>query len=57
MISKKISCKPENHNFRRLGNYIADASHEGEKSLMAWQASCMVKNTKTFFLKLKIRRL
>ena len=44
MISKKISCKPENNNYRRLGNYIVDASHDGEKLLLAWQAGCMMED-------------
>ena len=42
MISKKISCKPANDNFKRLGNYIADANHAGEKNLMRWSAGCMM---------------
>ncbi len=38
MITKRIHCKKENDNYRRLANYIADASHKGEKSLMSWTA-------------------
>ncbi|MFA9394696.1 MAG: TraI/MobA(P) family conjugative relaxase [Halodesulfovibrio sp.] len=42
MIStKQPSPKPKNDNYARLANYIADASHEGEKCLMAWSAGCM----------------
>ena len=40
MISKRIFCKAKNDNYKRLANYIADASHAGEKSLMAWCAGC-----------------
>lgn len=40
MISKRIHCQPGNDNYGRLANYIADASHQGEKSLMSWCAGC-----------------
>lgn len=40
MISRRIHRKPENDNYRRLANYIADASRDGEKCLMAWSAGC-----------------
>ncbi len=40
MISRRIPQKPENDNYRRLANYIADASHKGEKALMSWCAGC-----------------
>ena len=40
MISKRIFCKARNDNYKRLANYIADASHAGEKCLMAWCAGC-----------------
>ena len=40
MISRKIPCKPRNDDYRRLANYIADASHQGEKALMSWCAGC-----------------
>lgn len=40
MISKRIFCKAKNDNYKRLANYIADASHAGEKALMAWCAGC-----------------
>ncbi|WP_243545469.1 TraI/MobA(P) family conjugative relaxase [Pseudodesulfovibrio tunisiensis] len=40
MISRKIQCKPENDDYGRLARYIADASHKGEKCLMAWTAGC-----------------
>jgi len=40
MISRHIPQKPENDNYRRLANYIADASHKGEKALMSWCAGC-----------------
>ena len=38
MISKHVTCQAENDNYARLANYIADASHAGEKSLMSWCA-------------------
>ena len=38
MISTHIQCKPKNDNYRKLANYIADANHEGEKSLAHWCA-------------------
>jgi hypothetical protein len=38
MISKRIHCKVENDNYGRLANYIADASHAGEKALASWCA-------------------
>lgn len=42
MIStKQPSPKPKNDNYARLANYIADASHEGEKCLMSWNTGCM----------------
>ncbi|WP_027722125.1 TraI/MobA(P) family conjugative relaxase [Maridesulfovibrio zosterae] len=40
MISRRISCKPQNDNYRRLADYIADAKHKGEKTLMSWCAGC-----------------
>jgi hypothetical protein len=40
MISRHIPILPENDNYRRLANYIADASHKGEKALMSWCAGC-----------------
>ncbi len=40
MISTRIPCKLENDNYGRLASYIADASHQGEKSLMSWCAGC-----------------
>ena len=40
MISKHVTCKAQNDNYGRLANYIADASHEGEKSLVSWCAGC-----------------
>lgn len=33
MISKKVDISPQNDNYARLAEYIADAGHEGEKSL------------------------
>lgn len=42
MIStKQPSPKPKNDDYARLANYIADASHEGEKCLTAWSAGCL----------------
>lgn len=40
MISRRIACKPRNDNYRRLADYIADAKHKGEKTLMSWCAGC-----------------
>lgn len=40
MISKRIHCQAENDNYGRLASYIADASHQGEKSLVSWCAGC-----------------
>ncbi len=40
MISRHIPIQPENGNYRRLANYIADAGHDGEKALMRWCAGC-----------------
>lgn len=40
MISKRIPCQPGNDNYGRLANYIADASHQGEKALVSWCAGC-----------------
>lgn len=41
MISKKVGISPKNDNYVRLAEYIADAGHEGEKSLMHWCAGCL----------------
>lgn len=39
MISKKQpSPSPKNDNYARLANYIADASHKGEKCMKVWSA-------------------
>ncbi|WP_320170465.1 TraI/MobA(P) family conjugative relaxase [Maridesulfovibrio sp.] len=40
MISRRIACKPQNDNYRRLADYIADAKNKGEKTLMSWCAGC-----------------
>ncbi|WP_051553483.1 TraI/MobA(P) family conjugative relaxase [Desulfobulbus elongatus] len=46
MISMRIPAgkgkdgHPKKHDFRRLGNYCRDASHEGEKCLLAWHEGC-----------------
>jgi hypothetical protein len=40
MISKRVSCKPENDDYGGLARYIADASHKGEKCLVRWCAGC-----------------
>ena len=40
MISKRIHCQAGNDNYGRLASYIADASHQGEKSLVSWCAGC-----------------
>ena len=41
MISKKVGISSKNDNYARLANYIADADHKGEKSLMLWCAGCL----------------
>jgi len=40
MISRRIARNPENDNYRRLANYIADAGRKGEKCLLTWCAGC-----------------
>ncbi|NLZ17596.1 MAG: relaxase/mobilization nuclease domain-containing protein [Desulfobulbaceae bacterium] len=46
MIAKRIDAgkdaqgRKRHHDYRQLGNYIRDASHEGEKCLMAWHEGC-----------------
>jgi len=40
MISKHVSCKAGNDDYRRLARYIADAGHDGEKCLASWSAGC-----------------
>jgi hypothetical protein len=40
MISRHIAREPENDNYRRLANYIADASRAGEKCQLSWCAGC-----------------
>jgi len=42
MIAKRINIDKANDNPRRLGRYIADASHAGEKLLFAWHSGCQV---------------
>ena len=41
MISKKVGISPKNDNYARLADYIADAGHKGEKSLLHWCAGCL----------------
>lgn len=41
MISKKVGISPKNDNYACLAEYIADAGHEGEKSLMHWCGGCL----------------
>jgi len=40
VISRQITCKPENDDYRRLAIYIAAAGKQDEKCLMAWCAGC-----------------
>ncbi len=46
MIAKRIDAgkdaqgRMRHHDYRQLGNYIRDASHDGEKCLMAWHEGC-----------------
>ncbi len=41
MISKKVGISPKSDDYARLADYIADAGHKGEKSLMHWCAGCL----------------
>ncbi len=42
MLTKHVLLKNiSNDNVRRLGNYIADASHKGEKCLETWSEGCL----------------
>ena len=41
MISKKVGISPKKDDYARLADYIADARHEGEKSLIHWCAGCL----------------
>ena len=41
MISKRVGIAPKNDNYARLAAYIADAGHDGEKSLSSWCAGCL----------------
>lgn len=43
MISKHISCKASNDNYKRLADYIAAAKHnkKQEKCLLSWCAGCI----------------
>ncbi|MBM9616832.1 relaxase/mobilization nuclease domain-containing protein [Desulfobulbus rhabdoformis] len=41
MIAKRINIEKGNDNSCRLGRYIADASHDGEKLLFAWHEGCL----------------
>jgi hypothetical protein len=40
MISRHIKRSPENDSYRNLANYIADARHDGGKTLLAWCSGC-----------------
>lgn len=40
MISKHVGIEPQNDNYARLANYIADAGRGGEKCLASWCAGC-----------------
>lgn len=40
MIATRKDRKPENDNYRKLAEYIADTKNEGEKVLMYWSAGC-----------------
>ncbi|WP_084154274.1 TraI/MobA(P) family conjugative relaxase [Maridesulfovibrio frigidus] len=40
MISRLITCKPQNSSYRRLADYIADAKNKGEKTLDSWHEGC-----------------
>jgi len=41
MIAKRILRTSGQDNARALGQYIADASHEGEKCLLSWHEGCL----------------
>lgn len=41
MIAKRIATgRGKSHNIIKLGNYVRDAGHDGEKCLMSWFAGC-----------------
>ncbi len=42
-----------NDNIRRLGNYIADASHEGEKCLESWATGCLAPDYQSSILEIE----
>ena len=44
MIAKRINIDKGNDNPGRLGRYIADASHAGEKLLFAWHSGCQAES-------------
>ncbi len=48
MLTKHVELEnPANDNVRRLGNYIADASHKGEKCLEYWAEGCLSQDYQT----------
>jgi len=53
MIAKRIKAKPQNDNYGQLGKYIADASHEGEKLLVAWHAGCQSETYETALMEIQ----
>ena len=53
MIAKRIKAKPQNDNYGQLGKYIADASHEGEKLLVAWHAGCLSETYETALMEIQ----
>ncbi|GHV56194.1 hypothetical protein FACS189460_0530 [Deltaproteobacteria bacterium] len=40
MISKHITCRPQNDNYGRLAGYIAAVGQREEKTLLSWCAGC-----------------
>lgn len=53
MIAKRINIEKGNDNSIRLGRYIADASHEGEKLLFAWHAGCQAETFEAALLEIE----
>jgi hypothetical protein len=53
MLAKRIDRDPGYDNYRSLGKYIADASHDGEKLLFAWHAGCQSETYETALMEIE----
>jgi hypothetical protein len=53
MLAKRIDRDPGHDNYRSLGKYIADASHDGEKLLFAWHAGCQSETYETALIEIE----